>query len=218
MLNLNFETNKATDSDWSSERTTENHYWTATKSELRDLKTNEQYQELNQVGGINIKGGSTNLRIISSPSQDFNFFNKSRLNMDITVEGDMEIYIPSFNTDYHLLLVPLRYNNESFLEQLIEEKTLLENLTQSVYQDSLITDTLVTVDMLYHDILEIHYEWDPTTGLLIRKEATAPSGRQLIVVARGYEENNVSTGGWLVAITTVMVIIHFTKRKKPKEK
>ncbi len=67
---------------------------------------------------------------------------------------------------------------------------------------------------MYQGILEVHYEWDPTTGIMIRKEVSAPSGRQLIVEARGYEENNLSTEGLIVTITTAIILIVVIRHKK----
>ena len=87
----------ATRSEWSSAITVNTEYhWKASKSELHDLKTEEQYapdtlDRWTLIGGINLPNGGIQLELLSPPPMDFNFFNGSRLNAGYTIEGDTVI-------------------------------------------------------------------------------------------------------------------------------
>lgn len=175
---------EGTQPQWSSDITVKSYYWKASKSELRNLDTEEQYKDSYLIGGANIPGGGTSVSLMSEPPDDFDFFNGSRLDLQVVIEGDMvlELSQSPYDTDYHLFLLPIKVDNRSFFEVLFEEKRLLENLTRSVYLNSSIKDTKAIVFLKYDDILDIQYEWDTSSGILVRKEVRAPSGLQLIVI------------------------------------
>lgn len=199
-------------SEWSSSITIKYFRWKAVKSELRDLKTQEQYHETFLIGGINIPGGINAIKLNNTPPSDFDFFNGSRLDLQVTIEGDMGIFLPQYGSDFHLLLLPISINNMSFFEGLFEKTELLENLTHSIYLNSSITDTTARSYLKYNSVLDIQYEWDITTGILMRKEVTAPSGLQLIVEPT----SEISIPGWnfpIVLITVLIVIWWHTKRR-----
>jgi hypothetical protein len=203
-------------SEWSSAITGDTYYsWYALKSELRNLKTNEQYHDKYLIGGINVPGGRNGIFLNSSPTAEFDFFNGSRLVHVVGVEGDIGIELPKFASDFHLAILPIKSNNKSFFELLFEEKDLLENLTHSVYLTSSITDTVAKASLKYQDVLDVQYEWNTSTGLLMRKEVTAPSGLQLIVVpGRGNP-----TPGWNISIVLITILVSVgwqTKRKHAK--
>jgi hypothetical protein len=196
-------------SDWSSSIAIKHFRWKAVKSELRDLKTQEEYDETYLIGGINIPGGINAIYLNSPPPSDFDFFNGSRLDLRVTIEGDMAIDLPQYGSDYHLLLLPISIDNRSFFEVLFENTELLENLTCSTYLNSSITDTTAQSYLKFNDLLDVYYEWDIATGVLVRKEVTAPSGLQLILVPT----NQVSISGWNfpLVLLTVFIVIGFSK-------
>ena len=179
---------RANESEWSSEITIDKEYfWKASKSELRDLKTEERYaagliESWYLIGGINLPNGGIHLSILSPPPIDFNFFEGSRLAIDCSIEGDTGPHINDTGSDFHLLALPLKMDNTSFFEQLFDEKQLLESLTHSVYLNSSIFNTTAVVWLKYNEIHDVKYEWDTTTGLLARKEVIAPSGLRLVVI------------------------------------
>jgi hypothetical protein len=196
--------------EWSSSMTIKHFRWKAVKSELRDLRTEEQYQEMYLVGGLNDIGGITSMYLNSTPPNDFDFFNGSRLDLQqITIHGDMAIDLPPYGSDFHLLLLPISIDNRSFFEVLFENTELLENLTCSTYLNSSITGTTAQSYLKFNDLLDVYYEWDTTTGILVRKEVTAPSGLQLILVPT----NQVSIPGWnfSLVLLTVLIVIGFSK-------
>jgi hypothetical protein len=165
------------------------------------------------IGGINIPGGICTIRLRSNPSTSFHFLNDSRLKIDVTV-GDIVILITNYNTDFHLALLPLKVSDSNFFEVLFNEKNLLENLTKSIFVDSEITDTTAIASLKYNDVLDVHYEWDVMTGILIKKKVGAPSGLQLLVELT----DQVSIPGWdypifLVAIF-ILILTSNGRRKK----
>ncbi|MHA2226396.1 MAG: hypothetical protein ACXAC8_14400 [Candidatus Hodarchaeales archaeon] len=200
-------------SEWSSTITVKSYHWKALKSELRDLKTNEQYRHNDLIGGINIPGGDNAISLNSLPSTNFDLFNGDRLDIDVTVEGDMVISITQNSSDFHLLLLPIKTNDHNFFTTLFEEKKLLENLTHSIYLNSTISETTAVVNLKYNNTLDVRYEWDTINGQLTRKEVTAPSGLQLIVIpGRGS-----SMPGWsliFVLLTILGVAGWEIKRRK----
>ena len=118
----------------------------------------------------------------------------------------ISIDLPRYGSDFHLLLLPISSDNRSFFEVLFENIELIENLTCSTYLNSSITDTSPQVYLKFNTLLDVYYEWDATTGILVRKEVTAPSGLQLIMVPT----NQVSIHGWnfpLVLLTVFIVIV-----------
>ncbi|NHJ47505.1 MAG: hypothetical protein FK733_06945 [Asgard group archaeon] len=201
-------------STWSSAITIKNYHWKAMKSELRDLDTNEQYNDAYLIGGINIPQGIATIKLRSNTSNNFDFFNNNRLKIDVEI-GDIALLIPQYESDYHLALLPISINNSNFFEVLFEEKNLLENLTQSTLIDSEINETTATVTLKFNDLLDVYYEWDVTSGILMRKEVTAPSGLQLIVV----QTNQVTTPGWSFLIFFIvfpLLSLYTSKRGKKK--
>ena len=199
--------------EWSSSMTIKHFRWKAVKSELRDLKTDEKYHETYLIGGINIPGGINSIYLNRIPPNNFDFFNGSRLDLQqITIEGDMAIDLPQYGSDFHLLLLPISIDNKSFFEELFDNTSLLENLTCSTYLNSSITDTTAQSYLKFNDLLDVYYEWDIATGILVRKEVTAPSGLQLILVPT----NQISIPSWsfpIVIITFLIVIWWYKKRK-----
>ncbi len=202
-------------SEWSSAIAVNSEYhWRAAKSELRDLKTEEQYaadtvESWSLVGGINLPNGGIRLELRSPSPSDFNFFNGSRLNIDCTIEGDTGPHLTDDGSDFHLLLLPLKMDNTSFFELLFSEKHLLENLTHSIYLNSSISNSKAAVWLKYNQIHDVKYEWDITTGLLSRKEVTAPSGLQLVVIpGKGLGficEGLFCISGWSLGLTLFAV-------------
>lgn len=201
----------ATRSEWSSAITVDTEYhWKASKSELRDLKTEEQYapdtlERWTLIGGINVPNGGIRLELRSPPQMDFNFFNGSRLNADYTIEGDTGPHLTDNGSDFHLLLLPLKMDNTSFFELLFNKVQLLESLTHSTYLNSSISNSKAAVWLKYNQIHNVKYEWDITTGLLSRKEVTAPSGLQLVVISgKGFGFQPIypfGILGWIMGLT-----------------
>ena len=166
--------------EWSSEIKTDSSYkWKAENSELRDLTNDEQYSERELIGGSNIPNGGTKITLTSSLTENFVFLNGDRLDLSITVEGDMVI---TSEFDYHLALLPLKSNGTNFFSLLIDNRTVLENLTKSTFLSSEIDNKIAFVKLKYNDHLNVTYEWDITTGILQKKEVTSVSGKRLTVV------------------------------------
>jgi hypothetical protein len=168
-----------TTTEWSSEISVKTYHWMAEKSELRDLETNERY--IYGLGGLNIPDGDNAISIKSTPSNLFDIFAGDRLDLSYVVEGDM-VMPPDINNDLHLLFLPLTINGTSTFELLFSERNTLENLTQCVFVNSTIETDRVIATLKYNDIHDVVYEWDTSTGLLLKKEVTAPSGLQLLVI------------------------------------
>lgn len=200
--------------DWSSAITVKDYRWKAVKSELRNLNTEEKYRSNTFLGGINIRGGITSVSLRSTPPIDFDFFNGSRLDLFVVVEGDMVITLPKYNSDYHLCLLPTILNNVSFFEVLFEEKRLLENLTSSIYVNSSFSDSIAIVSMKYNDILDIQYEWDTATGILLRKEVTSPSGHRLLVIPT--DDVTISHASFLPALISLSLFTKWLTFRKKK--
>jgi hypothetical protein len=181
---------KSVDSEWSPEIKVGKYYWKAIKAELRDLHTEERYGDIKEqwslIGGINIPNGGIEVDLRSKPPMNFNFINGSRLregkNVYFTVEGDMGPHLTDNGSDFHLLFLPIKFDNISFFMSLFDEIQLLESLTHSSYINSTITNTRAIACFKYNQTLDVKYEWDVDTGILTRKEVTAPSGKQLIVI------------------------------------
>jgi len=201
--------------EWSSAITAKTYYWKATKTELRDLKTNESYHETFLIGGKNSLGQGTSVSLDSDPPSSFDFFNGSRLELFIVIGGDQAFSTSEETkfingTDYHLCILPLKIDGESFFQALFNETSLLENLTHCIFINSAITNTTATANLKYNYILDVQYEWDITIGLLTRKTVTAPSGLQLIMIpGRGW------TGpGWQFSIVLLAITVCFWVRFK----
>lgn len=201
--------------EWSPAIIVKTYSWYASKSELRNLKTMEQYRDRYLIGGKNVPGGGNEVSLMSAPPANFSFFNGSRLDLDVTVEGDIGIGPLQFGSDFHLCLLPLRTNNSNFFEVLFTERKLLENLTHSSYLNSSITNNMATVFLKYHDILDVQYQWDTTTGILVRKEVTAPSGLQLVVV----QGRGISMPAWsspLVLFAVLALVVWYNRHQNGK--
>jgi len=199
-------------SDWSPDITTKYYHWNAVKSELRSLKTAEQYHDIYLIGGINLQGGGTAIYLQIEPPMSFNFFNGSRLTIHINVEGDISIVPLNYNSDYPLLLLPISMNNVSFFQQLFNDTELIENLTKATYTSSSITDTTAIVNVKYNEILDVQYKWKTSTGILVRKEVTAPSGKKLVVTTgRG-----LIAPGWTFSIELITILVILGSRSRIK--
>ena len=199
-------------SDWSPDITTKYYHWNAVKSELRSLKTAEQYHDIYLIGGINLQGGGTAIHLQIEPPMSFNFFNGSRLTIRINVEGDISIVPLTYNSDYPLLLLPISMNNVSFFQQLFNDIELIENLTKATYTSSSITDTTAIVNVKYNEILDVQYKWKTSTGILVRKEVTAPSGKKLVVTTgRG-----LIAPGWTFSIELITILVILSSRSRIK--
>ena len=189
LLTSPFVTIDGTEVEWFAATTEErSHHWLPADSNLKKLNTEERYAGSQFVGGTAIRGGDIEIGLLSAPPTNFDFFNGSRLDMIASIEGDMGINTPPYNSDFHLLLLPLKIDNISFFERLFAEKLLLENLTHSVFFNSTITTTSAIAHLKYNDILNVKYEWDLSSGKLSRKEVNAPSGNGLVVVPFLFQE------------------------------
>jgi len=202
-------------SEWSSAITVKDYHWTASKSELRDLDTPERYHNRNLLGGINLPGGVNTISLTVEPPNPFNFFNGSRLDLSVVVEGDMDIGFPQYGSDFHLLLLPIKINDSNFFKALFDERQLLENLTHSRYLNSSVTGSTAIAFLKYNDILDIQYIWDTSTGILTRKEVTASSGYQLIVV-RGRSSIIPAWTYPLVLIAVLIVVLQHIINRNDK--
>lgn len=214
---------------WSSDiKEGKSYHWKAKKSELRDLESNETYDH--GVGGINVPGGDNEISLKSLPSQEFDFIGGDRLNVSITVEGDMGIYDHreenpqsqyyiefQYLTDWCLLILPIEVNGTNFFELLFREEELLENLTQAAFISSEISESKAQAQFEYNKIHELIYEWDLNTGFLKRKEVTAPSGKQLLVVpgeGSGFNAGPIHGIGIISFVFSIITIGGILKKKK----
>ncbi|MFW9856193.1 MAG: hypothetical protein ACFFFG_14170 [Candidatus Thorarchaeota archaeon] len=80
------------------------------------------------------------------------------------------------------MLLPIAADNRSFFESLFNATALLESMTRATLLNATISNTTALAWFKYQQILDVKYEWSAQTGILIRKEITAPSGRQLVVI------------------------------------
>ncbi|MFX1296370.1 MAG: hypothetical protein ACFFD2_16145 [Promethearchaeota archaeon] len=126
--------------EWSPTISVSTFNWKATVNQLRD---NNLYNNINFLGSINLPGGGIRVHLQSKPPENFKFFNGDRLNLSIVVEGDMVISVDKYESDYHLLILPIEINGTGFFEFLFEQTELLENLTQSVLINSSISTILL---------------------------------------------------------------------------
>lgn len=94
----------------------------------------------------------------------------------------MVIEVSKFNSDYHLLILPINVNGTNFFELLFEQTELLQNLTHSICINSSIINGIAALNLKYNSTLDIEYQWDITTGLLMKKSVISPSGLKLIIV------------------------------------
>ena len=165
--------------EWTASISTSHYNW---KSTLNQFSDTDLYPDGELVGGINSPGGDIQIKLKSIPSNNFSFFEGDRLDFSIGLEGDIAIEVSKFNSDYHLLILPINVNGTNFFELLFKQTILLENLTHSIYINSSISNEFAVVTFKYNDTLDVTYEWNITTGLLTRKSVISPSGLKLIVV------------------------------------
>jgi hypothetical protein len=165
--------------EWSTSISTSQYNW---KSTLNQFSGTGLYSDGELVGAINSQGGDIQIHVYSIPSNNFSFFEGDRLDFWISLEGDVAIEVSKFNSDYHLLILPIEVNGTNFFELLFEQTELLENLTHSIYINSSILNDIATLNLKYNDTLDVRYEWDITTGILTRKSVISPSGLKLVIV------------------------------------
>ena len=165
--------------EWSSLLSTSSFHW---KSTLNQFSDTDLYSDGELVGGINSPGGDIQINVNSIPSNNFSFFEGDRLDFLIGLEGDVAIEVSKFNSDFHLLILPIDVNGTNFYELLFKQTELLENLTHSIYLNSSISNDVAALNLKYNNTLNVRYEWDITTGLLTRKSVISPSGLKLIIV------------------------------------
>lgn len=165
--------------EWSASVSTSIFNW---KSILNQFSDTGLYPDGELVGGINSPGGDIQIQVYSIPSNNFSFFEGDRLDFWISLEGDVAISVSKFNSDFHLLILPIGVNDTNFFELLFEQTELLENLTHSIYLNSSIFNDIAALNLKYNDMLDVRYEWDITTGLLTRKSVISPSGLELVIV------------------------------------
>jgi hypothetical protein len=165
--------------EWSSSFSTSPFNW---KSTLNQFSDSGLYTDGELVGGINSPGGDIQIGVHSIPSSNFSFFEGDRLDLGISLEGDVVITVSKFKSDYHLLFLPINVNGTNFFELLFEQIELLENLTHSIYINSSISGGVAALNLKYNNSLDVRYEWSITTGLLTRKSVISPSGLKLIIV------------------------------------
>ena len=165
--------------EWSASISTSHYNWKSTLNQFSDTRL---YPEGDLVGGINSPGGDIQINVKSIPSNNFSFFEGDRLDFSIVLEGDVVIEVSKFNSDYHLLILPINVNGTNFFELLFKQTELLENLTHSIYINSSISDVVAALNLKYNNSLDVRYEWSITTGLLTRKSVISPSGLKLIIV------------------------------------
>ena len=165
--------------EWTASISTSHYNW---KSTLNQFSDTDLYPDGDLVGGINSPGGDIQINLKSIPNNNFSFFEGDRLDFSIGLEGDVAIEVSKFNSDYHLLILPINVNGTNFSELLFEQTELLQNLTHSIYINSSIINDIATLNLKYNSTLDIEYQWDITTGLLMKKSVISQSGLKLIIV------------------------------------
>ena len=103
--------------EWSPAISEKEYYnWFVSKSEF-------EYDEYDLIGGINMLRGDILFYIRSNPLENFNFFNGSRLDLRVLIEGDAFLTITQYNTDCHLFLLPIKMGSENFFKLLFNEQS-----------------------------------------------------------------------------------------------
>jgi len=161
--------------EWDASFSTSLLYWKTTSKQL----SYNEYSDGDLVGSF---GRAIGLRARSIPSINFSFIEGDRLDLGITIEGDVPHEVSKFYSDYHLLILPIKVNGTNFFELLFEQTELLQNLTHSIYVNSSIVNDIATLNLKFNNTLDVKYEWDITTGLLTRKSVISLSGLKLIIV------------------------------------
>ena len=147
------------------------------------------------------------------------FLREIRLDFYIALEGDIAIEVSKFNSDYHLLILPINVNGTNFFELLFEQTELLQNLTHSIYINSSIINDIAALNLKYNSTLDIEYQWDITTGLLMKKSVISPSGLKLIIVP-GIGRRIMFIPTYypsLIYLSTIIGILIIVKKKLRKE-
>jgi len=114
--------------------------------------------------------------------------------------------VSKFYSDYHLLILPINVNGTNFFELLFEQTELLQNLTHSIYINSSIINGIAALNLTYNSALDIEYQWDITTGLLIKKSVISPSGLKLIIVP-GIGRRFMTIPSYSLLIISLSIII-----------
>lgn len=163
-------------------------HWHAEKADLRDLKNTEKYKF--GIGGINVEGGDIEVTIDHKPIE-FDFFFNHTLFDSLTVEGDMDLHIPTLNStengyyfylEYQLLILPIIHDDRPFFDFFFEHTEFIANLTHTSFVETLIVDNMAIYKGVYNGTHNAEYQWDTETGLLWKKKIEAESGLMLHVV------------------------------------
>ncbi len=141
--------------EWTASISTSHYNW---KSTLNQFSDTDLYPDGDLVGGINSPGGDIQINLKSIPNNNFSFFEGDRLDFSIGLEGDVAIEVSKFNSDYHLLILPINFNGTNFFELLFEQTELLENLTHSTYINSSIINDIATRNLKYNRTIDIEYQ------------------------------------------------------------
>lgn len=158
-------------------------HWKVEISELGTITGDEKYNDWKLVGGLNRENGDIKARVEQTPLGVIDFFSDdlNRIDISITIEGDMGVHDFEYNSDFPLLILPILHNNNDFFTELFNNKLLLENLTKSTLVKTDIINDIAIAEMKYEERLDIKYQWNTTTGLLTSKLVTAPSGSKMLV-------------------------------------
>ena len=97
--------------EWSSLLSTSTFHW---KSTLNQFSDTWLYSDGELIGGINSPGGDIQIHVYSNPSNNFSFFEGDRLDFYIALEVDVAIEVSKFNSDFHLLILPIDVNGTNF--------------------------------------------------------------------------------------------------------
>jgi len=202
--------------EWSVSISTSTFHW---KSTLNQLSGTGLYSDGELIGGINSPGGDIQIHVYSNPSNNFSFFEGDRLDFYIALEGDIAIEVSKFNSDYHLLILPINVNGTNFFELLFEQTELLQNLTHSIYINSSIINDIAALNLKYNSTFDIEYQWDITTGLLMKKSVISLSGLKLIIVP-GIGRRFMAIPSYSLSIIYLSIIIGIliTLQKKQRRK
>jgi len=201
--------------EWTASISTSHYNW---KSTLNQFSDTGLYPEGDLVGGINSPGGDIQIKLKSIPSNNFSFFEGDRLDFSIVLEGDVVIEVSKFNSDYHLLILPINVNGTNFYELLFKQTELLENLTHSIYLNSSIFNDIAALNLKYNNTLNIRYEWNIATGLLTKKSVISPSGLKLIIVPGvGRRYTSIPTYYPLIIYLSIIIGILFIYIKQKME-
>ncbi len=153
--------------------------WKATKAELRDrYDFPDQYRF--GLGAINVPSGISEISFIEEPPTSLGSIEEWKSvitdSLLIVVEGDMVIPVES---DYFLAIVPLSIGDKPFLSELFQNTTLVYEFT-GLSNHTLEMGETTVLRGEFNGSHVVEYIWD-SDGLLMSKNVTASSGRQLLV-------------------------------------